>query len=96
MKDSTIEDIGKYTFWLFFLLGNICLFGYVFTKNDVFVGGGLTLLVLGTIINLLIVTAILIYGIALKSKLDICLKSVGIMLINIPIAIVYAIIGMNI
>ncbi|SIQ37474.1 branched-chain amino acid:cation transporter, LIVCS family [Chryseobacterium sp. RU37D] len=96
MNDSIIESIGKYTFGLFFLLGNIRLFGYVLTKNDEFAAGGLTLIILGTVINLIIIISLLIYGVILKSKLNVCLKATGIMLLNVPVAVIYNIIGINI
>ncbi|GAA4158194.1 hypothetical protein GCM10022217_19080 [Chryseobacterium ginsenosidimutans] len=96
MEDQNILLIGKLAFWISFFLGNVCLFGYVITRNDEFAAGGITLLGAGCMINSLIALGLLIYGIIVKTKLNICLKAVGIMLINIPIAIIYAVIGINI
>lgn len=95
MKDHQIINIRKYIFGLCFLLGNICLFGYLITRNDGFAAGGYMLLILGTIINLLLVITLLIYGILNKSKLNVCLKAIGLLMINIPIAILYTFIGIN-
>ncbi|MBB6371903.1 hypothetical protein [Chryseobacterium shigense] len=95
MKNDEIIHTGKCTFWLFFILGNICLFGYLITGNGSFAGGGFMLLIFGTIINLLLVIGLLIYGIASRSKLNACLKAIGLLTINIPIAYVYAVIGLS-
>lgn len=95
MKDHEIINIGKYIFGLCFALGNICLFGYLITRNDGFAAGGYMLLIFGTIINVLILIGLLIYGLVHPSKFKICLKAIGILMINIPIAILYAAIGLN-
>jgi len=95
MNDKTIIDIGKSFFWISFVLGNICLFGYVISQMTVFACCGFLWLFFGSIINLLAVFVFLIYGLFNKNKLDICLQTIGIMLINIPLAAIYAAIGME-
>ncbi|WP_080777900.1 hypothetical protein [Chryseobacterium phocaeense] len=95
MKDLEIITFVKYVFWLFFVLGNICLFGYLITGSDSFAIGGYLLLIFGTIVNLLLVIGLLTYGIASQSKLRTCLRAIGILMINIPIAYIYAVIGMS-
>ncbi|CEJ68577.1 hypothetical protein BN1195_00865 [Chryseobacterium oranimense G311] len=95
MENHEIIKFGKSVFKLFFLLGNICLFGYLITRNSAFAVGGYMLLIFGTFINLLFVIGFLIYGIVYQSKLDACLKAIGLLMINIPIAILYAFIGLN-
>ncbi|KFF08501.1 hypothetical protein [Chryseobacterium luteum] len=95
MKDHEIINIGKYIFGLCFALGNICLFGYLLTKNDGFAVTGYLLLIFGSIINLLIIIGLLIYSLVHPSKFEICLKAIGILMINIPIAFIYALIGLN-
>jgi len=95
MKNNEIINFGKYIFGGCFILGNICLFGYIITRNDSFAAAGYMLLILGTFINLLSVIGLLIYGIASQSNLNACLKAIGILMINIPIAILYALIGIN-
>ncbi|PIF43152.1 LIVCS family branched-chain amino acid:cation transporter [Chryseobacterium sp. 52] len=95
MKDHEIINIGKYIFGLCFVLGNICLFGYLITRNEDFAIGGYMLLIFGTILNILIVIGLLIYGLIHQSKLKICLKAIGILTINIPIAILYTFIGLS-
>ncbi|MFC3160631.1 hypothetical protein ACFOEQ_21100 [Chryseobacterium arachidis] len=52
MDEKTIINIGRVFFWTSFLLGNICLFGYIFTKNDSFVEGGLLVVGWGFAVNL--------------------------------------------
>lgn len=95
MKDHEIINFGKYLFGFFFVLGNICLFGYLITRNETFAVGGYMLLILGTFVNLLLVIGLLTYGIADQSKLSACLKAIGLLMINIPIAVLYAFIGLN-
>lgn len=96
MDEKTILNTGRTFFWTSFILGNICLFGYIFTKNNSFVEGGLLVLGWGFIINLAAVLSLTVYGIFNKSKLDVCLKSAGIMLINVPIAMIYIVIGLSV
>lgn len=96
MKDQNILMIGRSVFWVFFLLGNICLFGYLITNHVEFALAGYLLLMFGSIINILMIIGLLIYGFLNKSKLNSCYRSTGIILINIPIAILYAVIGINI
>lgn len=96
MENNEILLVGKTMFWSSFILGNICLFGYLFTKNDAFAAGGYMLLIFGSILNLIIAFCLLIGGLINKNKLDIYLKSIGIILINIPLAIIYAMIGLSV
>ncbi|WP_223608713.1 hypothetical protein [Chryseobacterium sp. OSA05B] len=96
MKDHHIIKLGKYIFGLCFALGNICLFGYLITDIDDFAYYGFLLLIFGTALNLPVALVLLIYGITHEPKSDACLKSIGIMMINIPIAIIYAVIGLHI
>ncbi|AZA82006.1 hypothetical protein C1637_24430 [Chryseobacterium lactis] len=95
MKDQEIINLGKSIFGLCFLLGSICLFGFIITRFNEFAFGGYVLLGFGTVINVLIVFGLLIYGAINTRQLNVCLKAVGIIAINIPIAILYAIIGIN-
>ncbi|WP_418122403.1 hypothetical protein ACNFU2_16950 [Chryseobacterium sp. PTM-20240506] len=95
MDNKEIVNIGKYVFWLSFLLGNICLFGYLVSRIDVFAIGGFLLLIFGSILNLLVIAGLLIYGSIYHTKLHACLQSIGILLINIPIACLYTVIGVN-
>ncbi|KMQ68271.1 hypothetical protein ACM39_09220 [Chryseobacterium sp. FH2] len=95
MSDKTILNIGKLFFRVSFLFGNICLFGYILTKHIDFAIYGYLLLVFGTVTNLAAILILVIYGTIEKNKPDICLKAIKIILINIPVAILYAMIGMN-
>ncbi|SDQ29941.1 branched-chain amino acid:cation transporter, LIVCS family [Chryseobacterium soldanellicola] len=96
MEKNSIINIGKTVFAFSFLLGNFCLFGYLFTKNEEYAFAGLILLFFGSILNLGVIAGLLIYGFLHKNKLETCIKSSMILLINIPVAIVYAVIGLNI
>ncbi|WP_042721228.1 hypothetical protein [Flavobacterium sp. B17] len=93
MKDSTIQNIGKFTTLLSFVLGNIFLFGYIFTKNIDFAIFGYLYLFAGTAINLLIIGILLLYGFFNKRQFSLCRKSALILTVNIPIALLYSFIG---
>lgn len=95
MKDSTIKNIGNYTFWLCFILGNICLLGNILTKNIDFAIFGYVLLFLASALNLLIIFGLLIYGLFRRSQLPNCFSASMILCINIPIAALYAYIGIT-
>ncbi|MCJ7934617.1 MAG: hypothetical protein MUW56_13540 [Chryseobacterium sp.] len=95
MKDQEIVDSGKYVFGLFFVMGSICLLGGLLTKLEAFAAGGYLLIIFGSILNLFFVLGLLIYGMINKAKSKACLKAVGILLINIPIAVLYAVIGIS-
>ncbi|WP_185289876.1 hypothetical protein [Chryseobacterium lactis] len=96
MKDSEIIYLSKSIFGLFFTLGSICLVGAFITKQSSFAVGGYFILILGLMINLVAVLWLLIYGLVYRAKFDACLKAIGILAINIPIAALYTIIGLNI
>lgn len=96
MNDKTIINIGKSFFWISFLLGNICFFGYLITKQIGFAVFGYILLVVASLVNLLAIIGLMIYGSFYKEQLNVCLKSAIIILINIPLAVIYAAIGINI
>ena len=93
MKNESVVYFGKCVFGLFFVLGNIFLLGYIFSRNDAFASGGFFLLIFGTAINLLLVVGLIIYAFVKKDQFNYCLKAISILLINIPIAILYAVIG---
>ena len=95
MNNKKIILVGKSFFWSFFMMGNICLFGYLISKNDDFAAGGYLLLILGTIINLLAISGLMIYGFIHRSKLKACKNASMIICLNIPIAIIYFFIGIS-
>ena len=93
MNNSTIKNIGKFTFLIFLILGNICLFEYIITKTDAFAASGFTLLQFAIPINLFVILCLLIYGLFRKIQLKECMKALLIICINIPIAILYFYLG---
>ena len=95
MKLFTIKNIGKFFFWISFILGSICLFGQIITDNDNFAFAGFMLLIFGGIINLIVILVLLIYGFSKKEYFEDCKKSILMILINLPIAIFYAWIGLS-
>jgi len=87
------SKIGKYTFWVSFIIGNLFLFGFLFGVRSSAIYGFYYLYV-ATAINLVVLLALLIWGIADTEKRKQCFKGIGIMLINIPLAALYAVIGL--
>jgi len=100
MKNLNPLKIGKRTFWVSFIIGNIFMFSYLLGRtmewrnidNFGFVGGYIYLYG-ATAINLLILFILLIVGISEIEKRKQCFKGIAIMLINIPLALLYAYIG---
>ncbi|MEF9479587.1 hypothetical protein OWR28_19315 [Chryseobacterium sp. 1B4] len=95
MKGQEILYFGKSLFGLCFVLGSICLIGYLTTRMEEFAIGGYMLLIFGAFLNILVILGLLIYGCIYRSRLNECLKAIGILLINIPVAILYTAIGLN-
>lgn len=96
MKDQNIVYFGRFIFGLFFLTGNICLFGYILTKEYWFTDSGFLLITYGTVFNVFVLSVLLIYAVADRSVRKACLHSAAILLLNIPFAILYTIIGWNV
>ncbi|WDF46846.1 hypothetical protein PQ459_18365 [Chryseobacterium sp. KACC 21268] len=96
MENFKILHIGKFLFWLSFILGNIALFGYIISGNGVFQIIGFLLLTYGTVINLIAFSGLLLFGIFAPKYTTDAIKSALILLINIPIAILYFYIGISI
>ncbi|AZB35240.1 MULTISPECIES: hypothetical protein [Chryseobacterium] len=95
MKDREIINLSKSVFGLCFTIGSICLLGGLF-KQESFAIAGYLLLIFATPVNLLFVLFFLIFGFVNRSRLKICVKAIGILSINIPIAVLYAAIGLYI
>lgn len=95
MKDSEIIDLGKAVFGVFFSIGTLCLLGALITKNDGFALAGYLLIVFGVPVNLLCILGFLIYGVINTSKFKECMIAILILTANIPIAFLYAMIGLS-
>lgn len=93
MENKQIINLSKSVFGLCFSLGSICLLGGLF-KQEPFAAAGYMLLIFATPINLLFVLTFLICGLVNRSSWKACIKAIGILSINIPIAILYAVIGL--
>ena len=93
--EKTIINSGKVLFWGSFLLGNICLLGYIATKGDVFVLSGYFLLIFGSLVNLVAVAAFASYAFIRPEYSKSCMQAILFLLINIPIAALYAFIGLS-
>ena len=96
MKTLKPQHIGKFFFWLSFLLGNICLFGYIISKNEDFAIAGYLLLIYGALVNGAVFLVLILYGVLAEKNSDKTISSAMLMLLNIPIAILYAWIGLSI
>ena len=57
---------------------------------------GFMLLIFGGVINLIVILVLLVYGFSKKEYFEDCKKSILMILINLPIAIFYAWIGLSI
>ncbi|WP_347219520.1 hypothetical protein [Chryseobacterium sp.] len=95
MKDQEIINLSKTVFGVCFILGSICLLGGLF-KQESFAAAGYMLLIFATPINLLFVLTFLISGFVNRSSLKACIKAIGILSINIPIAVLYTVIGLSV
>ncbi|MDM1557415.1 hypothetical protein [Chryseobacterium bernardetii] len=95
MENKEIINLSKSIFWICFSMGSIFLVGGVLTKASGFAVGGYLLLIFGTPLNLLCVLGFLLYGMICRSRLRACVKAIGILSINIPIAVLYTVIGIN-
>jgi hypothetical protein len=93
MENKKIISVGKFFFWLSFILGSICLFGYIISKDNQFAIGGYLLFMFGSIINLFVIVCLVVYGLINKSELKFCMRASTIMCINIPVVIIYFYIG---
>lgn len=95
MKNSEIINVSKVIFGVFFSVGTLCLLGALVTKDDWFAGAGYLLIVFGVPVNLLCVLGILTYGVINTSKFKQCMIAILILTANIPIAFLYAVIGLS-
>ncbi len=91
-----IRTIGKSVFYFLLLSGIVCLFGYILTNEIIYAVFGFYLLFIGTIISLMVMLGLAIYGILYEGNW----KNIGIaclfMLANLPIAALFAYIGTSI
>jgi|GEM_PF-1110821 len=99
MNNLNPLKIGKYTFWVSFIIGNIFMFGAIspFLRdywND-FAIGGFYYLFIASAINILILIFLSAYCYYIKEKAENYLKAIGYILLNIPVAAIYAYIGLN-
>lgn len=93
---KNIMLIGKGFFWLSFLLGNICLFGYILTQNLDFASYGFGLLIYGSLANIAALMGLFVFGSLKPAFENACVKASGIIALNIPVALIYAAIGLRI
>lgn len=96
MSNTKIMPVAKITFWTSLAFGNFFLFGYFVTRNESFALGGYMLLIVGSIVNLLVITGLLVYAIKNPEIKKLAERSALLLLLNIPVAIIYTIIGINI
>ena len=101
MRTINPVKIGKYTFWISFAIGNIFLLGAL-ACNSVsfwnkyvldFVVYGFLYLIFASAVNILIIIFLFIHYLIVKENLKNYLTAVGYIVLNIPIAALYAFIG---
>ncbi|KPH11221.1 hypothetical protein AMQ68_17470 [Chryseobacterium sp. ERMR1:04] len=95
MKDQNILMIGKLTFGITFLLGNIFFWGFIFSLIIEFAIAAIFFICIGGIINMIIFFGLLVYGGFYQKKLVICLKSALIILLNLPVLLFYSFLFYN-
>ena len=96
-----MKTLGLRAFWLSFIVGNIFMFGFLFSMSiqnhkwasDVAIFG-LGYAFLAAIVNILIMLVLLTNGITNKKERKDSFIGIAIMLLNIPIAILYAFVGL--
>ncbi len=92
--------IGKYTFGVSFIIGNIFLFGSIISNNsectNFCVVGGYIFLFIASAINILVLIGLSVYCLWIKENYKNYLKAAGYILLNIPIAALYVYIGFNV
>lgn len=95
MKNTNIINIGKIFFISSFVLGSICLLGFLLSKNSDFAVAGYLMLIYGTIFNLAAILCLSIYAFIKPQFSKECIQAILYMLINIPIALLYAVLGIS-
>ncbi|MCC2589608.1 hypothetical protein [Chryseobacterium sp. MFBS3-17] len=96
MKNFKISYIGKTLFWLSFLLGNICLFGFIFTRDEAFAVAGYLLLIYAGGINAIAFLGLMLYARVAREFSREAVNAALLLLVNIPVAVLYTLIGINI
>lgn len=95
MNDFNYQIIAKNLFISSLAIGVGILISFLLTKNFDFAIWGLIYLIFATILNLIFLLFFLISGFLYKTKYEECMKAILILLINIPIAIACAFIGLS-
>lgn len=95
-QNFKIINLAKFLFWLSFILGNCCLLGFLISHETFFAIAGYFLLIGAGLLNFTAFIAFILYGIFNSKNAAEALKSALILLINIPIAALYAWIGLSI
>ena len=99
MKNSNSFEfeVAKYTFWVSFIIGNLFVFGaligWLFQNEETTIlsaSFGYLYLYVAFFINITILLILLTRGIIEDKKRKECFKGIGIMLINIPLAVLYS------
>jgi len=100
MRTINPLKIGKYTFWISFAIGNLFLLGFLFgmaIKNYGFASWsalfGSLYLFIATVINLILLLILLVWGIFEVEKRKQCFTGIGIIAFNIPLATLYVFVG---
>jgi LIVCS family branched-chain amino acid:cation transporter len=103
MERTKTVNIGKNTFLVSFIIGNIFMFGAVIAAltptlreyGEYFIVGGYYYLFIASVVNIFILIALSGYCYWIKEKWKNYFKAIGFILLNIPIAAFYAYIGLE-
>lgn len=88
-----IKAIGKYTFIVFFSLGSLCFFGYLFSKEIQFAEAGFLLLLVGIIIHFIEFFLFIIISVVKPQYADDCIEALGYLAYNFLAGLVYTTLG---
>lgn len=90
-----IKHLGKFTFYLFFFLGSLCFFGYLFFREIEFAVAGFYLLIAGVFLHILLISLFLLTAIIRPSLASDCLEAAVLLAFNFFTAIVYTGLGIT-
>lgn len=85
---SKVNQFGIINSMISFVLGSLILLAYLISQVDVLISAGMYYLLIAFYWNLAVITMILIAMLYRKTRKE-SLSTIGLMLINIPIAFIY-------
>lgn len=91
--EEKIKALGKGLFWLSFVAGSTCLFGYILTRNMDFAFAGFLTLIVAGIVNAVVFVGLILFAVFFPKYAEVSFRAALTLLINIPVSILYFCIG---